>query len=284
MSTYIDDERWVQEYELKKQLLEEKRKRKFDEHHERRARWYRELDRVQNRIEELKAKGCAPTELSDLYNEVLVYCGKLDVVLEEEADWEKAKIDYLKNNFTEEERKMFEEYYSLEQKWLDVSSRYRAKCVETARSEAKDKLYTYVKQMLLIPGSIDRCKEYLERKLRKMWHIEEHKAYVAWIKIIAFDIEKAKELSAFTEEEKQMFDEYSKLEFTYMVNCCYRSEAERLQAEEAYEKAHTLVREKFNGSLDRCWDYLNKKYMTLADKEEGHKPYTPFIKDFSRKQ
>jgi len=79
-----------------------------------------------------------------------------------------------------------------------------------------------------------------------------------------------------------MFDEYAKLECTYMVNR-YGSEAERLQAEEAYEKAHTLVREKFNGSLDRCWDYLNKKYMTLADKEEGHKSYTPFIKDFSRK-
>ena len=282
MSAYIDDERRVQ-YELKTQLLEEKKKRKFDEYHERIARWYRELDRVKKRIEELEAKGCAPADLSDLYNEVLVYCGKLDVVREEEADWEKAKIDYLKNNFTEEERKMFEEYYSLEQKWLDVSSRYRAKCVETARSEAKDKLYTYVKQMLLIPGSIDRCKEYLERKLREPWHIEEHKAYVTWIDNIAFDIEKDKELSAFTEEEKQMFDEYSKLECTYIVNC-HRSEAERLQAaEEAYEKAHTLVREKFNGSLDRCWDYLNKKYMTLADKEEGHKRYRPWIKDFSRK-
>ena len=188
MSTVTDDERWVQEYELKKQLLEEKRKRKFDEHHERSAQWYRELDRVQKRIEELKAKGCAPAELSDLYNEVLVYCGKLDVVLEEEKAWEKAKIDYLKNNFTEEERKMFEEYYSLEQKWLDVTSRHRAKCVETARSEAKDKLYTYVEQMLLIPGSIDRCKEYLERKLRKPWHIEEHKVYKDFIDCFVEDV------------------------------------------------------------------------------------------------
>lgn len=283
MSTYIDDdEPSVREYELKKQLLAEKKKRKFDEYHERFAQWYRELDRVKKRIKELEAKGCAPADLSDLYKEGLVYCDKLDVLWKEEEDWEKAKIDYLKNNFTEEERKMFEEYYSLEQKWLEVSRRPE-KYVETVRSEAKDKLYAYVEQMLLIPGSIDRCKEYLERKLRKPWHIEEHKAYAPWIEIVAFDIEKAKELSAFTEEEKQMFDEYAKLEYTYMVNC-YRSEAERrLQAEEAYEKAHTLVREKFNGSLDRCWDYLNKKYMTLADKEEGHKSYTPFIKDFSRK-
>ena len=215
MSSYLDEleERWrreeemwrwedelanrekelkSREKELQKIKMEELQKIKMEEH-----------KRREEELQKIKVRQLVEEELRKIKAEQLVEENLLertrarkrveDAVrlfhdtygyMKEEED----KRKRLESDFTEEERKMFDEYYELEEKFVEPHLMKAFGNDILPVPGTYEKIIAHVEQMLLIPGSIDRCKEYLERKLRKPWHIEEHKAYKDFIDCFVEDV------------------------------------------------------------------------------------------------
>jgi len=189
MSAFTEEEKSVKDRlhereleELKVKLYFEKRENKFQE-------WLRRVDRRQRehdefeksyyrRYAELIRRGVSKndSEFQKLYAErdefIRTHGERWDVFWSETKENEKTE-ERLKRKFKEKERKMFDEYYELEQ--MCKNEDHAAMFGEGLK--ARQKALLLVEQMLLTPGAADRCKEYLNMKLRKPWHIEEDKAY-----------------------------------------------------------------------------------------------------------
>ena len=168
--------------ELKVKLYFEKRETKLQE-------WLRRVDRRQREHDEfdksyysrtikLTRRGISEndSEFRKLFDErdefIRTHGDRWDACWLERKENEK-KVERLKRKFKEEERKMFDEYYELEQMWKNEDR--APMCGEGFK--ARQKALLLVEQMLLTPGAVDRCKEYLNMKLQQPWHIEEDKAY-----------------------------------------------------------------------------------------------------------
>ena len=168
--------------ELKVKLYFEKRETKLQE-------WLRRVDRRQrehdefdksyySRTIELTRRGISENdpEFQKLFDErdefIRTHGDRWDACWLERKENEK-KAERLKRKFKEEERKMFDEYYELEQMWKNEDR--APMCGEGFK--ARQKALLLVEQMLLTPGAVDRCKEYLNMKLQQPWHIEEDKPY-----------------------------------------------------------------------------------------------------------